>query len=535
MQIVLINPPFSDPMMPPTSLPVLAESLASSAEVQVFDLNIEVFNNLFTSSGSSESVEFLKKFQAAFHEGVPAVLKMKEVERRIQAALNTSAGGLFNLNRDSFEHYEFWPPSLLSVSISQFSSSMFGKTLESAVIKILPSVIDVQCVGISVMYTSQVIPALIIAQVLRREGYQGVIVLGGVMPTYTHEYLGSLPIFQKLIDLIFIGELFPHQSEWFVNYCLTLSQVSPKFRSLKILQSGLFEASGVARFPPELTSNGSGYTHLPLSEYWGAEPHITLAVSVGCYHGKCAFCGMQSPYRCNSPEQAIQRMMSFQEKIGVSVLSLEGGEVVTPKMLKAMAQGLKQQRSNLTWHAIARFENELTRPILEHLYEGGCRSIFFGLESASHEVLQRMGKRIQLHTVERILRDCAEIGLASIVGVFFGFPGETDQDALLTLDFIERHSDKISYCAAETFQCLRNSPIGRTPETYGIEIVSPGGYWIDLLWKDSKSTRTLKDPQKYVELIKSNYREEYLLTLAEFYCFVCKYGVKSVKEQLHTN
>ncbi len=561
MRIVLINPPFFDPLVPPASLAALAESLASAADVVAFDLSLEVFNLLFDSAQDAcasrpaqtgglnlaprqvedapTRVRLGKQFRAAFQSGIPAILKMKESERQIQAALNGSAEGRFRIGRGSLEPYSTWPPALLNSTLSQFSSSVFGRAVAAAVTKILPAVAQADCVGISAMFTSQTIPALLIAQLLRREGYAGVIALGGVIPTYTHEYLVTHPLVQELIDLLYVGE-FPSRSEEFVNYCAALSRVARNKRTLTVLHRGLVETPNTAGFPPELTSNGSGFTYLPLSEYWGAEPSINLAIEKGCYWGKCAFCdrlpagsAKDGDYIHNSSEQAVQRMISFQEKLGVSVLSLES-EVIDPRTMVEVARGLAQQRTRLTWLGIARFENGLTRRVLEQLFEGGCRHIFFGLESGSPRMLQRMGKGIQLSTVKRILHDCAEVGIGVGIGLFFGFPGEQGEDAALTLDFVAENADLIHRWDTGSFVCVRGSAVGRTPEKYGIEIVEPGPDWDALTWRDLTGA-TLKDPQRYVARARAIRPERFLLDFTEDQWLVCKYGVRAVDEQLRQN
>lgn len=547
MKIILINPPFSEPLVPPPSLAALAESLAFSAEVAAYDLNLEMFNRLFDSppGGKTESgeakprpVSFGAQFRTAFQNGIPSILKLKQLEHNIQDTLNAGSDGRFKVWRGSLVPCSIYPASVLSSTLSEFSASVFGKALESSVTAILPSVEGAHCVALSLTLPAQTIPGLMVAQLLRRAGYEGVIALGGMSPTYTHEYLATLTLVQELIDFIFVGE-FPVQSEGLVKYCESLSRTERTARPLSVLHSGHFEPTGAAHVPPELTSNGDGYRYLPLGDYWGAEPVIHLAITKGCYWGKCAFCAMRRIYggralECgyirNSPEQAVQRMISFQEKLGISVLSLET-DVIDPRTMVEVARGLTKRKVPLTWFAITRFENGFTRRVLEELFEGGCRRLFFGFETGSPHMLQRMAKGIQLNTAKRILRDCVEVGIASEIGLFFGFPGDEDKDALLTLDFLSENSHLIHRCDADAFECLRSSPVGMTPEKYGVEIIEPAGQWYNLVWRDLKGT-TLKDPHYYRERVKAIQPERFLLDVSEDVWLVCKHGVRAVEEQL---
>ena len=77
----------------------------------------------------------------------------------------------------------------------------------------------------------------------------------------------------------------------------------------------------------------------------------------------------------------------------------------------------------------------LTKKFLKFLYENGCEAIYFGVESASQETINRIGKRIRLDQVVKVFKWVREIG-GFVVGSFIlGFPWESIEDMKRTVDF----------------------------------------------------------------------------------------------------
>ena len=88
----------------------------------------------------------------------------------------------------------------------------------------------------------------------------------------------------------------------------------------------------------------------------------------------------------------------------------------------------KLARGNtLPWECRTRID--LVDPeLLAAMAQAGCRRILYGVESDSADVLQRVNKGGRKVDVRRTLREAADAGLASIVGVMAGVPGETAAD-----------------------------------------------------------------------------------------------------------
>jgi hypothetical protein len=104
------------------------------------------------------------------------------------------------------------------------------------------------------------------------------------------------------------------------------------------------------------------------------------------------------------------------------------------------------------------------------MHAAGFRSLYVGLESASERVLDLMRKRNKRETIVTNLKDATQSGIWMHCFLFFGFPGETEEDAGETYDFILNNSDIISSFGAGTFSLEHNAPIFHHFEAFGVEL-----------------------------------------------------------------
>jgi radical SAM superfamily enzyme YgiQ (UPF0313 family) len=116
-----------------------------------------------------------------------------------------------------------------------------------------------------------------------------------------------------------------------------------------------------------------------------------------------------------------------------------------------------------------RFEESLDRAFLQRMYDAGCYSLFFGLESMSQAMQDVIKKGTQVDVVWRTLRDCKEIGIKVHLFFILGIPGETEADMMESLNFMRNHPDLYETLQIAQFELLVGSPIYLKPERYGVE------------------------------------------------------------------
>jgi hypothetical protein len=124
----------------------------------------------------------------------------------------------------------------------------------------------------------------------------------------------------------------------------------------------------------------------------------------------------------------------------------------------------------VTWQCEVRFESTLDEDLLNKLKQAGCVNLIFGLESFSGRVLNKMNKGVSPENIRKVLQDCRRVGIAFNLQFFFGFPGETEEEAEMTKRFIEEQARGPATFSFGTYELHRNSFIHRNPDKHNITI-----------------------------------------------------------------
>jgi len=129
-----------------------------------------------------------------------------------------------------------------------------------------------------------------------------------------------------------------------------------------------------------------------------------------------------------------------------------------------------EQNIEIFWSDCGRF-NKMTYERLAAMHKAGCRKLTFGFETASHEILQYIDKRLDLEQAERVLQWCFEIGIWADLEVIVGLPYETDENFQETVDFLQRNKKYINYLSINEYFVVPHSLLGAYPEKYDIKIL----------------------------------------------------------------
>lgn len=221
------------------------------------------------------------------------------------------------------------------------------------------------------------------------------------------------------------------------------------------------------------------FTDTPPKEY-DADCQLMMMSSRGCVW-KCAFCSSSSfasGYRSMSGERLYQEIvyqMSLNPKIqfvNFADLAFNGDmrKVVDfcQLMIKYPPYGLP---FGFQWMANVVVSPLMTKEALLLMKQAGCIRLIFGIESGSGKVLELMRKRYDPEVAVRVIKDAHDAGISVTCNFMFGFPGESEDDFLMTLDFLKRIAPYVgtvypsrTFCAIE-----ENSYFYAHPEDFGIK------------------------------------------------------------------
>lgn len=159
---------------------------------------------------------------------------------------------------------------------------------------------------------------------------------------------------------------------------------------------------------------------------------------------QCTFCyhSIGSKYRERSIKNIIQEIKQAVEKYNINCISINDDLFAANKdRLKEFCREIKKikkQVPELVWH-VSLWVSTVDKEILELMKDAGCWYIGFGFESYSSTVLRSMKKGITPAQIDRAVKLCREVSIATIGGFIFGDPVETRETAKVTINYWKKN------------------------------------------------------------------------------------------------
>ncbi|TAM38050.1 radical SAM protein, partial [bacterium] len=236
---------------------------------------------------------------------------------------------------------------------------------------------------------------------------------------------------------------------------------------------------------------------------------LPLFSSRGCI-GKCTFCNdwaFCSPYRFRSARNIFEEIKYQIANNHVKAFAFKdllcNGNI---EELNSLCDLLINSKLKISWDSQAIARKEMNYELLRKLRESGCNCLIYGVESFSDNVLRRMGKIFTKGIVEKVLEDTNKAGLAALINIIVGFPGETEEDFRETMEAIERNRKYIRKVSAVSV-CLVNgkSDLDLNCKKYGISFPLDAKIrakqWVSLDGKNTYEIRRQR-AQKVIDLLK---------------------------------
>jgi len=488
--------------MPHLALPTLTGYLRSAGvDVIQRDLNAEVFDHILTADHLRETLGRLATLRP--RRGGPPPSELAWARERgptlvatVEDAKATVRSEAFYDGRTSLPGFEVMLDALRLASLPYYPAALELQTYQpayrpdssAAILRavddrernmfidlfeelLLPDLLreDPDIVGISIPCVNQIIAAMTLARLVKRAGSRAHVTIGGPMVSIWREQLPKVPAMFDLFDsaVVFDGE----------EALLQLSHALADGRTLESVPNLIYrEGADVhvnSRQEPARISDvpAPDFDGLPLDRYLAPELVLPLAMARGCYFGKCAFCnvgyGEAEVFTQLRGDALLDQMLSLSERHGSRRIFFVD-EAMPPRLIRSIAPRLRELGSSLRWGGCMRFERILDRPFFKLAEQGGCCMIMFGLESASQPIVERMVKGTRQENVTRILGESHDAGIWNHTFFFFGFPGETIEDAQATVNFVYQNGDQINSASMGTFLLERYAPAHTFPKAFGI-------------------------------------------------------------------
>lgn len=215
----------------------------------------------------------------------------------------------------------------------------------------------------------------------------------------------------------------------------------------------------------------------PMHRLWSDGRWNKLTIAHGCYWKQCTFCDVSLDYIARYDRAPADLLVDRIEAI-IAETGQTGfhfvDEAAPPAALEKLAERLLARKVMITWWGNVRFEKAFTPALTRLLARSGCVAISGGLEVASDRLLELMRKGVTVEQVARVTRAFTDAGVMVHAYLMYGFPTETAQD---TVDSLERVRQLFAAGCIQSafwhrFTATVHSPIGKQPALFGITLRS---------------------------------------------------------------
>lgn len=205
-------------------------------------------------------------------------------------------------------------------------------------------------------------------------------------------------------------------------------------------------------------------------------PATNIITSRGC-PARCTFCQQESLWgeglRIRSAPRILEEVDDIFQKTGIRNLLFLDDSLTARKRadLRALCQGLQER--GVKWRGWTR-ANLCVRPgdreVLELMAASGCQAICVGVEAGTERLLKNLDKQTTPAMNRAALTAIQAAGMSARCSIMVGNPGETWEDVVALVEFVEGMREVVDDWILSTFVPLPGTPSWDQPEKYGIEI-----------------------------------------------------------------
>jgi tRNA A37 methylthiotransferase MiaB len=164
---------------------------------------------------------------------------------------------------------------------------------------------------------------------------------------------------------------------------------------------------------------------------------LPYALSRGCV-GSCKFCYQRQffkEYRLKDACKAVGQMTELAKTYNMDTFWMMDS-MMQPAQVRRIAKALMAKGANIYWGGYLRADRGFTPELARLMHRSGFRFARIGAESGSQKVLDEMSKHTKIKELEGNISAlyCANIHVR--LSFIVGFPTESNEDFVKTLDFI---------------------------------------------------------------------------------------------------
>ena len=166
---------------------------------------------------------------------------------------------------------------------------------------------------------------------------------------------------------------------------------------------------------------------------------MTVTTQRGCPY-TCKWCSTAvygQSYRRRSPRLVAEELLFLKENYNPdSIWFVDDVFTVSHKWLEEFAVAVNEIGAVIPFECITRADR-MTEEVIDQLKAAGCFRIWIGAESGSQKIIDLMDRRVDVTYVGEMIKMTRTKGLEAGTFIMLGYPGETQEDIQLTVDYLK--------------------------------------------------------------------------------------------------
>jgi anaerobic magnesium-protoporphyrin IX monomethyl ester cyclase len=390
-------------------------------------------------------------------------------------------------------------------------------------------------IGISIVLQQQMFSTMTFCALIKQHFPHIHVTIGGNTVTRLRDVLPQSPLFQYFDSaVVYEGETAFVQLVSAVGAKRSLAEVPNTIYKDEtgIHASTISFAEDMHALPPP------DFDGLPLDKYFVPTKILPYLATRGCYWGRCEFCdhgeGYTAGYRSKTIQEALDEIQYLRDKYGTQHFHFTD-ESYPPALFRKLTRGLIDSKMGIVWTTHMRFEKSLLdQTVWQDAKESGCKYLHFGYESGVERVLQLMDKATTTEIMTKHLQLTADAGIWNHCMGFFGFPGETKEEAWQSVQFLEANKDHVHSLGFGTFDLGRHNPVAKHPEKWGVTAYKNPEWDLALdYYYTVKHGMSIEEAERVFEQFERNHNPGWDLRLyirEYIFLYIAKFGLGKLQD-----
>jgi radical SAM superfamily enzyme YgiQ (UPF0313 family) len=203
---------------------------------------------------------------------------------------------------------------------------------------------------------------------------------------------------------------------------------------------------------------------------------LPIRLSTGCPWGRCTFCTyrlFQRRYSQGNLASVINAVGNLQRKYNINQFEIID-DFLPPPLLREFSKALLEHGLRIEWSCFLALVQGFSPSLIQLMKQAGCRRVRIGLESMSERILTMMMKPHNPQQAKEILHLLGYSGIDLDVCCMFGFPTETEGEAVTTLQFLRENRRLFRRITVQPFCLEEGTAVFDEPEKYGVTKIYTG-------------------------------------------------------------